>query len=126
MKLDQAGNLITTGAVNPASDRSIKQAFNQVDASSVLAKVVGMPITSWAFKADPKVRHIGPMAQDFHAAFGVGTDEKHIATVDESGVALAAIQGLYQKLLEKDREIADLKGKLEGEIAAIKAKLGLK
>ncbi len=50
------------------------------------------------------------MAQDFHAAFGLnGADDKHISTVDEGGVALAAIQGLNQKLDEKDAEIQDLK-----------------
>ena len=49
------------------------------------------------------------MAQDFHAAFGLGTDDKHIATVDADGVALAAIQGLNQKLNEKDAEIQALK-----------------
>ena len=49
------------------------------------------------------------MAQDFHAAFGVGEDNKHITTVDEDGVALAAIQGLNQKLNEKDQQIQDLK-----------------
>ena len=38
------------------------------------------------------IRHIGPMAQDFHAVFGVGADEKAIATLDESGVVLAAIR----------------------------------
>ena len=56
------------------------------------------------------VQHIGPMAQDFHAAFGLnGADDKHISVVDEGGVALAAIQGLNQKLNEKDAEIQDLK-----------------
>jgi hypothetical protein len=49
------------------------------------------------------------MAQDFYAAFNVGTDEKHIAPIDEGGVALAAIQGLNQKLTEKDAEIQQLK-----------------
>jgi len=39
----------------------------------------------------------------------MGTDDKHIATVDEGGVALAAIQGLNQKLDEKDAEIQELK-----------------
>jgi cell division protein FtsB len=38
------------------------------------------------------------MAQDFHAAFGLGADDKHIATVGADGVALAAIQGLNRKL----------------------------
>jgi predicted RNase H-like nuclease (RuvC/YqgF family) len=53
------------------------------------------------------------MAQDFHAAFGLGEDDKHITTVDEEGVALAAIQGLNQKLKEKDGEIQELKQRLE-------------
>ncbi len=48
------------------------------------------------------------MAQDFHAAFGVGEDERHISTVDADGVALAAIQGLYQLLQGKDREMEEL------------------
>jgi hypothetical protein len=56
-----------------------------------------MPITSWSYRAEkPSVRHIGPMAQDFYKAFGLGLDNKHITTIDEGGVALAAIQGLYR------------------------------
>ena len=52
-------------------------------------------------------RHLSPMAQDFHAAFGLnGTDDKHIATVDEGGVALAAIQGLNEKV-ESGKQKAD-------------------
>ena len=64
--------------------------------------------------------HLGPMAQDFHAAFGLnGADDKHIATVDEGGVALAAIQGLNQKveaqqaeLQQKETEVTELKQRL--------------
>jgi hypothetical protein len=53
------------------------------------------------------------MAQDFYAAFNVGEDEKHITTVDADGVALAAIQGLNQKLEQKNAEVAELKRELE-------------
>ena len=49
------------------------------------------------------------VAQDFHAAFGLGDSDKAIGTVDETGVALAAIQGLNQKLNAKDAEIEALK-----------------
>ena len=70
-----------------------------MDAVAVLAKVAALPVRSWVYKAQPGETHIGPMAQDFHAAFGLnGTDDKHITTVDEGGVALAAIQGLNQKV----------------------------
>jgi regulator of replication initiation timing len=49
------------------------------------------------------------MAQDFYAAFGVGSDDKHIATVDEDGVALAAIQGLDEKVEQERIENTKLK-----------------
>ena len=68
-----------------------------------MKKVAALPITRWNFKQDKGIEHIGPMAQDFYEAFEVGMDDRHIATVDEGGVALAAIQGLNQKLDEKGR-----------------------
>ena len=52
-----------------------------------------MSIARWNFKGDANTTHLGPMAQDFHAVFGLGGDDKDIATVDADGVALAAIQG---------------------------------
>jgi len=79
----------------------------------VLEKVVALPLSSWNYKADTTTRHVGPMAQDFYAAFNVGPDDKHIATVDADGVALAAIQGLNQKLNERDAKIEDLEKKLD-------------
>jgi len=53
------------------------------------------------------------MAQDFYSAFGIGEDEKYISTIDADGVALAAIQGLYQMNLEQQKIIAELKVKIE-------------
>jgi hypothetical protein len=93
------------------SDRNTKENFAALDGKAVLQKVVAMPVTEWNYKADSNgVQHIGPMAQDFHAAFQLdGADDKHISVVDEGGVALAAIQGLNQKLDEKDSEIQTLK-----------------
>jgi hypothetical protein len=55
------------------------------------------------------------MAQDFHAAFGVGEDDRHISTVDADGVALAAIQALYGLVQERDLQIAAL----EQRVAAL-------
>lgn len=94
---------------NTTSDRNTKEHFKSVSARDVLDKVVGLPISEWNFKTAPGEAHIGPMAQDFYAAFGTGTDDKHIATVDADGVALAAIQGLNQKLEEQKAENAKLK-----------------
>jgi hypothetical protein len=96
-----------------ASDRNAKEDFAAVNPRMVLEKVSALPITEWKYKVEPDgAEHIGPMAQDFHAAFGLnGADDKHISTVDEGGVALAAIQGLNQKLNQKDAEIETLKEK---------------
>jgi hypothetical protein len=106
------------GSWTSASDRTKKGNFIDVDSLSVLGKVLALPIQTWNYTNEPAaIRHLGPMAQDFHAAFGLnGQDDKHIADVDEAGVALAAIQGLNQKeeedrtfLKAKDTEIEELK-----------------
>lgn len=110
-----AGSFSAT-AFNTTSDRHAKTGFTAVDPQEVLRKVAALPITRWAFTNTASVAHIGPVAQDFHAAFGVGTDDRHIATVDADGVALAAIQGLNAKLESelrtKDAELRALKDEL--------------
>ncbi len=100
----------------PSSDRNIKSGFEAVSARAVLDKVAALPITRWHYTNDLTSAHVGPMAQDFYAAFNIGPDDKHIGPIDEGGVALAAIQGLNQKLEEtraeskvKDAEIRKFK-----------------
>jgi hypothetical protein len=98
LETSTGGYLSSAGMWTDASDRALKHDVRPLDTRSVLEKVARMPITSWSYKAEkPSVRHIGPMAQDFYKAFGLGLDDKHIGTVDEGGVALAAIQGLYRQ-----------------------------
>ncbi len=113
-KLVVAGNIYATGTITPNSDRSQKTGFAPVDAAAVLAKVAELPIQQWRFKTeDTSVKHVGPMAQDFRAAFGLGEIPTAIATVDADGVALAAIQALNQKLEESRAENAALKARLD-------------
>ncbi|HPA20884.1 MAG TPA: tail fiber domain-containing protein [Verrucomicrobiae bacterium] len=91
------------------SDRNAKENFIPVEARAILEKVAAMPVTTWNMKTqDPSIRHIGPMAQDFQAAFQVGEDDRHISTSDADGVTFAAIKGLYDLVQEKDAEIARL------------------
>ena len=72
---------------------------------------------------DEGVRHIGPVAQDFYAAFGTGTDDKHLAALDSAGVALAAIQGLNENV-ERGSQRVDVRiQRLEAENAALKDRL---
>lgn len=100
-------------AWSPASDRNLKENCRPVDARAVLAKLVATPVTEWnLISQDPAIRHIGPMAQDFQAAFGVGEDDRHISTTDADGVAFAAIQGLHEVVKEKDARIAELAKRL--------------
>jgi len=108
------GGATFTGVITAPSDRNLKQDFQPLDGRAMLEKVVALPVQSWAYKFDDAKRHIGPVAQDFHSAFGLnGDDETAIATVDADGVALAAIQGLNQKLTEelarRDAENVELK-----------------
>jgi hypothetical protein len=114
-----ASGLTVNGTFVSSSDRNAKQDFGSVDSLAVLDKVSKLPVQTWEYKEDPGTKHLGPMAQDFYAAFGVGPDDKHITTVDEGGVALAAIQGLNQKLGEKDGQIAELRR----ELAELKAQI---
>ncbi|MGA2868458.1 MAG: tail fiber domain-containing protein, partial [Verrucomicrobiota bacterium] len=99
---------VYAGTMALTSDRNVKDAFDTINPQAVLARVSALPITEWQYKTDTEgSRHIGPMAQDFHAAFGLnGGDDRHISVVDEGGVALAAIQGLNQKVEAGDRRLA--------------------
>jgi trimeric autotransporter adhesin len=101
------------GSWSSLSDRNVKANFTAVDGRDVLARLATIPIQTWNYQSqDVTIRHIGPMAQDFYAAFNVGEDDKHITTIDSEGVALAAIQGLYQTLQDKDAQIAQLQTRL--------------
>jgi hypothetical protein len=116
-----------TGTWTSLSDRNAKANFQRVDASDVLAKVAAMPVMTWNYKTQAEeIRHIGPTAQDFRAAFGVGETDTGITTVDADGVALAAIQGLVEELKARDKTIEELKAKsekvdrLESELRALR------
>jgi hypothetical protein len=89
-----------------ASDRAGKENVRPVDPQEVLRKVMSLPIGTWNWKSeDSSIRHMGPMAQDFHAAFGLGETPRGINTIDADGVALVAIQGLQQLMQERDARI---------------------
>jgi Chaperone of endosialidase len=117
-RLDVAGSVRCT-TLDLTSDRAAKDGLKSVDERAVLDRLSAIRICTWHYKESPAVRHIGPMAQDFKAAFGVGVDDKHISVVDGVGVSLAAIQGLHQLVQEKNAEIAALKH----EVASVKQEL---
>lgn len=117
LRLDGSGNLFLTGTVNTSSARSLKTGFVPVDSSEILAKVLSLPISEWSYKNDESAaRHIGPLADDFYAAFALNDSDQAIATVDADGIALASIQALYDELLERDERIT----RLESELALLR------
>ena len=112
---------------NVVSDRAMKRNIRQVNGKEILSKLAQIPISQWSYKAqDPSIEHIGPMAQDFYAAFGLGEDDKHINTLDPDGVALAAIQGLYELVQKKEADNVALKRQVavqQGQMAELEARL---
>jgi hypothetical protein len=107
------------GSWASVSDRNLKANVEVIDPQTVLARLLVMPVTTWNYKSQAaSIRHIGPMAQDFYAAFSVGEDDRHITDIDEGGVALAAIQGLNQKL---ENQVSDLRSRLQQKDAQIAA-----
>ena len=96
-----------------SSDRDLKENFTPVDGQEVLASLAEMPITTWNYTAEnASIRHMGPTSQDFYAAFGLDKDDGEIFHMDADGVALAAIQGLYEFVQDLKRENAGLKAQL--------------
>lgn len=103
-----------------SSDRRRKRDFRAVDRQRVLARVVSLSVETWNYLSQsPETRHIGPLAQDFRATFGVGADDTHIALVDANGVALAAIQGLYTRVSEQGGRLAVAELRLAIQEAAV-------
>jgi len=95
-----------------SSDRNLKEDFRAVDARAVLREVAAMPEWNYRFKHGNGTRFVGPTAQDFHAAFGLGASDTTINTANAQGVALVAIKALAQTVQEKDAEIARLEQNL--------------
>ena len=118
------GDVYIAGAVVHSSDRNRKEGIIKTDGVATLEKLVSLPIATWNYKSDPqRTTHMGPMAQDFYAAFELGADDKHIATLDFTGVAFSAIQGLYQVVQEKDAQINELNSRLQRLEAQQQARL---
>jgi trimeric autotransporter adhesin len=110
-----------------SSDRNVKERIEPITPSRVLAGVLAMPVSTWSIIGS-KVRQMGPMAQDFYRAFGLGDTDKAINSIDVGGVAFAAIQGLHELLKDKDAKIATLEkanAATQRDVALMKKRLGM-
>jgi hypothetical protein len=108
------------GSWNTLSDRRMKTNFRALDGEEMLAKLAQVPILEWSYiSQDASVRHVGPMAQDFRAAFGLGEADRHINTLDPDGISLKAIQTLDQRTQATRQDVE----RLTGENAALRRTL---
>ena len=94
------GDTLLDGDLSVLSSRAAKDDLTPVDPSAVLAEVTRLPLLEWSYLGDSAVRHLGPTAEEFRAAFLLGRDERSINPLDLAGVALAAIQGLRSEVIE--------------------------
>lgn len=107
-----AGNMEVGGALTELSDRNAKHAIQALDPDTVLAKLARVPVTEWSYRGESaQSRHIGPMAQDFHAAFGLASGETRISARDMAGVNMAAIQALVERNAQLEARIAVLEAR---------------
>jgi len=106
-------------------DREAKKNFQPVDTLAVLNTLSGVPIQEWNYRweKDTDVPNIGPVAQDFKAAFYPGRDDKTITTLEFDGIELAAIQGLNRKLENRVKELEGRSQSLEAENAVLTTRL---
>jgi hypothetical protein len=98
-----------SGTWSSLSDRNAKTGLAPFDDASILSKVANLPVGTWQYKSERGVRHAGPMAQDFYRAFGIGEDDRHISSIDEDGVALAAIKALHRENVALRASLNELK-----------------
>jgi hypothetical protein len=103
--INKRGDAWLAGTLLQASDRTKKTDIVAVDTATILAGVASLPIATWRYKNDTAT-HLGPMAQDFAAAFHLAGTDTSIASVDADGVALAAIQELKKQLDAKEARLA--------------------
>ncbi len=102
---------------NVISDRNAKKDFTPVNGEDVLRKLSRMPLETWRYKEEVGgPLHLGPMAQDFHAAFGLGLNDKTINTLDIDGINMVAIQALERRTAEVEalkKQLADTNARLD-------------
>ena len=113
------GDAEIRGILIENSDVNSKQNIEPVNGNKILEKLSNLEISEWSYKDKPSDRHIGPMAQDFYAAFGLGGTKKGIASLDTSGVALAAIRAL----IDRNEALSEQNASQSEQIKALEMRL---
>lgn len=105
--LDAAGNLDLSGMLTQPSSALLKEHFVSADAADTLSRINALPLYLWNYIADNEdAQHVGPLAEDFYAAFGLGADERHISPSDIAGVAVSGVQALSDVITSQNAQLA--------------------
>jgi hypothetical protein len=102
----------------------LKRNFSAVDGTWLLDRIARLPISTWSYKAQsPTIRHLGPTAQDFARAFGLGESDQRIASIDSEGVALAGVKAL-DRIVRRQQRLIGLQqrelARLEAEVRSLR------
>ncbi len=108
------------GSWSSISDVNRKENFEPLDGEVVLRRLREVPVTTWNYRTqDASIRHAGPTAQDFYAAFGLGESEQLINTVDIDGINMAAIKALEERTTRQQERIEALEEQTDRQRARI-------
>ena len=110
------------------SDRNKKENFLDVDGEAVLHEIRTFTLQSWNYKHDEaKIRHYGPVSQDFYRAFGedklgtIGSDTT-LCGSDVVGINMIAIQALEKRTAEEKLRISKFE-EMNEKMAAVNARV---
>lgn len=117
--MGSGGEYAKNGSWVNASDRNLKENFTALNGQDILSKIMKLPITQWNYKTDSSAKHIGPVAQDFYAIFGLGNDDKSISSIDPSGIALEGVKTLNEKIIDQQQQL----DKQQQEIELLKSQI---
>ncbi len=113
MQIFHNGNMAISGTLSQGSSRTIKEQITNLAPTTVLEQLNNLSVHEWSYQNAPASRHIGPMAEDFYAIFGLGNSDKHIAPGDMAGVAIAASKALQAQNQDLENRISQLERQLQ-------------
>ena len=111
-----------SGVFSCSSSRLLKDHFASVDGEDGLSRIRSIPVTTWSYTAEgAQVKHMGPFAEDFRAAFGLGTDDTSIGLLDIDGVNFAGVKALEARTAAQADRIQALETAVAERDARIEA-----
>lgn len=100
---------------NPPSSRFLKDRNRPIDGLDHVERLRSFEVMRWSYDYEKDLNldgelmtHIGPFAQDFYRAFGLGGSDKTITPLDVSGVAMRGLQEIHKNTLIQKQDVWSL------------------